>query len=188
MTVLKTAKKIGISGGMLSSAKDAEASLEREEAKGLENGLPEGHPLRNEAEKQKALLGDLSGLPPGHPLIRAMQDAKARYDQQQEQKVNEQANTAEVKKAQKVASDNARVKARRAEEEQSEKILASSKIINSGIDGALDEVRKLYKMMADNEEILNIDPLSRAKVGRLRRLLYASERGLSECKLSKVRA
>ena len=186
MTVLKIVKKIGISGGMLSSAKDAEASLALEEAKGLENGLPEGHPLRNEAEKQKALLGDLSGLPPGHPLIRAMQDAKARYDQQQEQKVEEQANASEVKKVQKVASDRARVAARRAEEDQAIKINVSAKVVNSGIDGALGEVRKIYKMLADNEEILNIDPLSRAKVGRLKRLLYASERGLSECKISKV--
>ena len=185
--MIKTVKKIGISGGMLSSAKDAEASLAREEAKGLENGLPEGHPLRNEAEKQKALLGDLSGLPPGHPLLRAMQAAKERYDQQQVQKDGEQADTTEAKKAQKIEADKARIAARQADEEKVEKLNNSAGMVNKGLDGALDSIRGLYKTMADNEEILNIDPLSRTKVSRLKRLLFAAERGLSECKIAKAR-
>lgn len=185
---MKTAKKIGLSGGMLSAAKDAEASLARQEAKDLEGGLPEGHPLRNEAEKQKALLGDLSGLPPGHPLLRAMQAAKDRYDQQQEQRAEEQDKTAEVKKAQKISEDKARQAARRVEEEKAEKWREAAKVVDSGLNGALGEVRKLYKHLADHEEILNMDPLSRAKAARLKRLLFAAERGLSECRITKARA
>ena len=185
---MKTAKKLGISGGMLSAAKDAEASLAMQEARDLEHGLPEGHPLRDEAEKQKAMMGDLSGLPPGHPLLRAMQQAKDRYDQQQNQRGEEQNRTAEVRKAQKVDTDQAVKEARRIEGEQAEKRVGAAKIINHGIEGTLSEIRKLYKTMADNEEILNIDPLCRAKVGRLKRLLFATERGLSDSRLAKVRA
>ena len=70
---VKTTKKLGISGGMLSAAKDAEASLARRDAEDLGNSLPEGHPLREEVERQKAMIGDLSGLPAGHPLLQALQ-------------------------------------------------------------------------------------------------------------------
>lgn len=184
---MKTAKKIGISGGMLAAAQDAESLLARQEVKDLENGLPEGHPLRDEAEKQKALLGDLSGLPAGHPLLKAMQDAKDRYEQQQSQRTVEQDKTAEVRKAQKVDEDKARVVARRREDELGEKHIAAVKHVETGINGTLGEVRKLYKTMADHEEILNMDPYSRAKVGRLKRLLFAAERGLSECRIAKAR-
>ena len=185
---MKTAKKIGISGVMLSAAQNAESSLARQEARDLEQGLPEGHPLRDEAERQKALVGDLGGLPPGHPLIRAMQAAKDRYDQLQSQKSEEQGKTAEVRKAQKVEADNAKREARRLEDERSEQWQGAAQQVNVGIGGTLGEVRKLYKTMSDNEEILNIDPLSRAKVGRLKRLLFAAERGLSELRITKARA
>lgn len=185
---MKTAKKIGVSGGMLSAAKDAEASLARQEAQELERGIPEGHPLRDEAEKQKALLGDLSGLPPGHPLLRAMQAARERYEQQQQQRTEEQDKTAVVRHAQKVDADKARREARRVEEEQAGQRLEAAKLVDAGIQGTLSEVRKLYKTMADSEQILNMDPLSRAKVGRLKRLLFAAERGLSECRIAKARA
>lgn len=185
---MKTAKKIGISGGMLSAAQDVEASLARQEVKDLEQGIPEGHPLREEAEKQKALLGDLSGLPPGHPLIKAMQDAKERYESQQTQRTVEQDKTKDVRKANKVDEDKARMAARKREDENSEKHRGAAKQVDDGINGALGEVRKLYKTMSDYEEILNIDPYSRAKVGRLKRLLFAAERGLGECRIAKVRA
>jgi hypothetical protein len=185
---MKTAKKMGISAGMLSAAKDVEASLARQESRDLEAGLPEGHPLRDEAEKQKALLGDLSGLPPGHPLLMAMQAAKDRYDQQQQQRTEEQTKTTEVRKAQKIDADEVKKKARRAEDEQIEKMTGAARQVNVCIDGTLSEIRKLYKMMSEHEEILNNDPISRARMGRLKRLLFATERGLSEGKLSKVRA
>jgi len=184
---VKIAKKLGVSGSMLSAAKDVEASLAREEARSLENGLPEGHPLRNEAEKQKAMLGDLSGLPPGHPLLRAMQAAKERYEQQI-QKDTEQKKTSVVRKAHRVDADVARREARRAEDERNERLNEAAGHINSGLAGALGEIKKLYKVMSDNEGILNIDPICRVKVGRLKRLLFAAERGLSESRLSKARA
>lgn len=183
---MKTAKKL--TGGILSAAKEAEATLARQEARDLENGLPEGHPLRDEVDKQKTLIGDLSGLPPGHPLLVAMQHAKERYEQQQVQRAEEQSNTTEVRKSQKIDDNKAKAEARRAEEEKSEKRVEAAKTINGGIDGTLSEIRKLYKMTADYEEILNIDPISRAKVGRLKRLLFAAERGLSDGRLPKVRA
>jgi outer membrane translocation and assembly module TamA len=185
---MKTAKKIGISGGMLAAVQGAEASLARQEAKDLEDGLPDGHPLKAEAERQKALLGDLSGLPAGHPLLRAMQEAKDRYEQQQEQRTVEQNKTAEVRKAQKVDVEKARMAARRKEDEQAEQHVGAAKQVDVGINGTLNEIRKLYKTMSDCEQILNNDPYSKVKVGRLKRILYATERGLGECRIAKVRA
>jgi hypothetical protein len=186
---MKTAKKIGmVSGGLLSAAQNAEASLARQEARNLESGIPDGHPLLEAADRQKALIGDLAGLPPGHPLLVAMQQARERYNQQQEQKTEEQGRTAEVRKANKIDADEARRKARILEDEQSERRVIAAKKVDSILDSTLGEVRKLYKTMAENEEILNIDPLSRAKVGKLKRLLFAAERGLSECRIAKARA
>lgn len=185
---MKTVKKLGVSGSLLSAVKNAEASLARQESRDLEHGLPEGHPLHEEVEKQKAALGDLSGLPPGHPLLISMQAAKERFDHQQSQKDKEQKKTAEVRKAQDVAADRIKKASRRAEEEQNEQLVGVAKQINGGIDGTLSEVRRLYKVMADNEEILNIDHVSRAKAGRLKRLLFAVERGISECRIVKARA
>jgi hypothetical protein len=184
---IKTVKKLGVSGVMLSAAKDAEASLAREESRSLEQGLPEGHPLRNEAEKQKAMLGDLSGLPPGHPLLRAMQAAKERYEQQQNQKEDEQKKTSVVRKAHRVDADEARREARRVEDERNERLVEAANHVNAGLAGALGEIKKLYKVMSDHEGILNNDPLCRVKVGRLKRLLFAAERGFSESRLSKAR-
>jgi len=184
---VKTTKKLGISGGMLSAAKDAEASLARRDAEDLGNSLPEGHPLREEVERQKALIGDLSGLPAGHPLLQALQAAKNRFDQQQEQRAKEQNKTAEVRKAQGESREDARKKAR-AEEEQTKQWMEASARVNAGLKEALEAIRVLYKVLADNEEILNIEPLSRAKVGRMKRLLYATERGLSDGRIVRARA
>jgi len=186
---MKTARKIGLSSvGMLSAVRNAEASLARREAVDLENGLPEGHPLRNDLDKQKALIGDLSDLPPGHPLLLQMQAAKERYDQLAKQRTEEQGKTREVRNAKKIDADKARREARRMEEEYAANMMVASKQINSGIDNALNGVRSLYKVMSEHEELLNKDPLCRSRVVRLKRILFASEKGLSECRLAQLRA
>ena len=183
---MKTAKKMGVNGAMLSSVKDMEASLARRDAEDLEKGLPEGHPLRDEVNKQKALLGDLSGLPPGHPLMMAMQAAKDRYDQQQAQRTVEQTNTAEVRRATKIDADKEKRATRIADDEKELKRRDAAKQVNSGIEGTLGTVKELYRVLSQHEELLNIDPLSRARASRLKRLLFAAERGLSECRISRV--
>jgi len=183
---MKTAKKIGVSGAMLSSVKDIEASLARRDSEDLERGLPEGHPLREEVNKQKALLGDLSSLPPGHPLILAMQAAKDRYEQQQTQRTEEQTHAADVRKATKVDADKVRRAARVAEDDQKIKRQDAAKQVNSCIEGTLGTVKELYRVLSQHEELLNMEPLSRARAGRLKRLLFAAERGLSECRISRA--
>lgn len=186
---MKTVKKIGItSGGMVSAAASAEASMARQEARDLIRGIPEGHPLRNDAEKQQALLGDLSGLPPGHPMLIELQAAKERYEQRQAQKEKEQNHTAEMRKAKQILDDKAKREARRKEDEQNEAMMAAAKKVDTALTEMLVEVKKLWGMVAESEEILNIDPISRTKIGKLKRLLFASERGLSECRITKVRA
>jgi hypothetical protein len=185
--IMKKIRKLGLSFDTLKAAKDVEASLAKEASKGISDGLPDGHPLKNEAERLKMMMGDLSGLPEGHPLIRTMQAAKERFDQQQAQKEEEQKNASENNKSAKTETDRVRQVSRRAEEDKNTKMNEAIGLVNKGLEGTLEEVRKLYKTMADNEENLNIDPLSRAKVNRLRRFLFAAERGLSECKIVKVR-
>lgn len=183
---MKMVKKIGLSSvGLLSAARNAEESLARHEAKELEDSLPQGHPLKGELDKQKALVGD---LPPGHPLLLQIQAAKERYDQLQEQKTKEQDKTREVRKAKKIDADKAQRAMRRAEEEMNESLNQASRQIDNVLDDTLNDVRRMYKVVSEHEELLNKDPLCRSKVGRLKRILFASERGLSECRLAKVRA
>ena len=98
----KVLKKI--TGNMLNRIKAFDESIARQEARSLEDVLPDGHPLKEEVEKQKALLGgDLQGLPPGHPLLVRLQAAKENYDRNkvQEESQGMQDKAVELKKAKK---------------------------------------------------------------------------------------
>ena len=185
---MKKVKKIGmVSGSLLSAAKDAEASLAREESRELEMSIPEGHPLRNEAERQKTLIGDLGGLPPGHPFLLELQKAKDHYDQQQNKREIEQERSSETRKIKKIETIRENREARRLEDDALEERTRTAKRVDSGVNSILSNFRILYKTVSESEEILNKDPLCRAKIVRLKRLLIAIERGLSESKIYKVR-
>jgi len=178
-------EKMKISGQMLTNAKKAEEVLAREAAKRLEDALPPDHPLRVEVEKQKSLMGgDLSGLPPGHPLLRALEVAKNRYEEKKDvEKVD--AARPEPRKAKKVDPNAARIEARRAEEEETDRRRAVAGEVNRRIEAVVDDAKELFKFVASNAEILNTEPFSMAKMARLRRMLSATERGVSECKLAR---
>lgn len=178
--------KMKISGQMLTNAKKAEEVLAREAAKKLEDALPPDHPLRAEVERQKALMGgDLSGLPPGHPLLRALEVAKKRYDEKQAVAQTKEEARTEPRKAKKVDPDAANREARRLEDEETDHRRAVSGEVNRRIGDVVNGVKELFKFVADNEEILNMEPFSRAKMARLKRMLFAAERGVSECKLAR---
>ena len=186
----KVLKKI--TGNMLNRVKAFEESLVREEARSLENVLPEGHPLKEEIEKQKALLGgDLSGLPPGHPLLVRLQAAKEAYERGkvQEESQGMQDKAVELKKAKKLedikSANESRIK-RTEEHEFAEEYGESARNVNKGLDEVHVSVRGLWKALEENEENLNKNPLNRGRVMRLKRLLSAVERGLSESRFSKV--
>jgi len=180
--------KEGVSAKILSGARAAENSLAREEMRELEESLPEGHPLHDEIEKKKAEMGgDLSGLPPGHPLYRMLRDAKARYDEDIAEETEEaQAKAREVKKAKKVDREKARRERIAREEEQSDKRRTAASAVNKEIANTLESVKSLYEALAEHEEIFNMEPISRARSLRLKRLLYALERGLSESRLGRA--
>ena len=180
-------EKIKISGKMLSAAKDAEMILAREESRGLENILPEGHPLKEEVDKQKALLGgDLSGLPPGHPLLLALETAKRNIESQNAFDIERQKARTEVKKAQKIDPNAAKREARRQEDDITDRRREAAKSINDSIESVLKDVRELFGELSANEELLNTEPFSRAKAARLRRLLFAAERGISDCRIVRI--
>ena len=186
----KVLKKI--TGNMLNRIKAFDESIARQEARSLEDVLPDGHPLKEEVEKQKALLGgDLQGLPPGHPLLVRLQAAKENYDRNkvQEESQGMQDKAVELKKAKKIEdikrANEGRVK-RAEEHEFAEEYSISARNINKGLDDVHESVRGLWTAMEENEENLNKNPLNRGRVLRLKRLLSAVERGLSESRFSKV--
>jgi len=177
-----------ISGKLLAGAQAAESSLARSQYDELEAALPEGHPLQEQVEKYKAELGgDLSGLPENHPLILQMKAAKERYDADIAEETEEAQDKAkEVKKAKKLDREKARKDRLAQEDEQDRLRKGAATEVNQQIDNVLDSIRGMYKVLADHEENLNIHPISRARCLRLKRMLVAVERGLSESRMSKV--
>ena len=176
-------KKVDVS--MLSGIKDAERSLEKEEVRRLEDAIPDGHILKDEVNRQKALMGDIADLPPGHPLIRMLMEAKERYDTQDERE-EAQTKTAEVRKAKRIEKDKQQ---RERETERVEKERArrsSAKSLNSKIESLLGNIRSSYEEISATEEVLNEEPSCKAKVLKLKRLLFAVERGISECRITRV--
>ena len=179
-------KKV-IKGRLLDRVKAAEDSLAKQEAKKLETALPEGHPLRAEVERQKAILGgDLSGLPPGHPLLRALQMARETYERNQEEIVVSESDgeRTEPRKARRLDEAAAR-KQRNAEEDDLTRKREAAKVVNDGVDRILLSVRSLWKNLATSEQTLMAEPTSRAKILRMKQMLMAVERRFSETRLSR---
>lgn len=182
--------KVKISGTMIANARKAEEVLARQQVKNLDEFLPEGHPLKEEAARQKSMLGgDLNGLPPGHPLLRALEAAKRNYEakkaEENRDKGPDQSAMTGPRKAKRPDKDATRKVARRQEDEMSDKRRAAAMRVNKGIERVLEAVRELRMEVSESEEILNNEPFSRTKTSRLKRLVFAAERGVSECRIAR---
>lgn len=177
-----------ISGKLLAGAQIAESSLARGEYSELENALPEGHPLLEQVEKYKSEMGgDLSGLPKDHPLILQMKAAEERYSADIAEETEEaQDRTKEIKRAKKVDRDKIRRQRLNDEDEQDQMCKGAITAVNQEMGNVLDSIKGMYKVLADHEENLNIHPISRARCARLKRMLVAVERGLSEGRMGRV--
>ena len=180
-----------ISGKMLDQAKTAEGFLAKEEARRMEDSLPKDHPLMPEIEKTKAALGgDLGGLPPGHPLLRAMEAAKRNFDAKKAVETDKENVRSDVKRVKKLDVEKARQDAKRVarnqEENAHQKKREAAGQVNKRIDVLLGEAKGLMRIVAENEEALGMDPFSRLKVEKLRRILFATERGVSECRIARI--
>ena len=179
----KDKKKVDVN--LLTGIKEAEKSLAKEEVRHLEDSVPDGHVLKDELEKQKALLGDISDLPPGHPLVKMLLEAKERYETKDERE-DAQSKAKEVRQAKKIDAEKAKREreAQRLEAEENRKKAAKS--LNMGMDSTLGSVRELYERVAESEKVLSDDAYAKARVLKLKRLLFALERGISECKIARV--
>ena len=181
-----------VKGTLLGRVKAAEDSLARAAAKNLETVLPEGHPLKAEVERQKAVLGgDLSGLPPGHPLLRALEAAKSAYEQEQpvidideaqKQPVADQ----KIKKVKKVADAQAHRHERLVQDDEQGVRHRAAKEVNHSLEVLLVDIRKAWQVSGENEAILSTDMYSRRKLVRIRGLLAAVERGLADSRISRI--
>lgn len=176
-------KKVDVN--LISSVKQAEKSLAQEEARRLEDAVPDGHILKDEVDKQKALLGDLADLPPGHPLLKMLTEAKERFETA-DQREDEQSKTREVRQAKRIEADQQRREreAKRLEAQENRHKVAKS--VNKTMDALMGEVRSSYVVLASAEEVLAEEPICKTKMLKLKRLLYAMERGISECKITRV--
>lgn len=184
-------KKAVVKGNLLNRVKAAEETLAKEEAKVLEGVLPEGHPLKEEVERQKAILGgDLRGLPPGHPLLKMLQASKEAYDRAQAEGSGAEGGPEneelKVKKAKKVDDVKARRDRIAQEEAVTEEKLGAIKVVNKHLDDVLGSIRAAWQALAENEDVLAANMLNRRRVVKVKGLLMAVERGLLENRLSRI--
>lgn len=177
-----------VGAGLLSSVRAAESTLKREEVRELVASLPEGHPLEDEVERVKAEVGgDLSELPDGHPLIQELKAAKERYEQSiADDTGKSQERAREVRQAKKLDRAESRRKEIIEDEERASELRLAATDVNKGIDSALISVRGLYETVARHQDVLGKHRMNAARTERLRRLLYAFERGVSESKMGRV--
>lgn len=176
-------KKVDVN--MLSGIKEAERSLKKEAVRKLEDAVPDGHILKDEVDRQKALMGDIADLPPGHPLVRMLVEAKERYETKDERE-DAQTKTSEVRKAKKIEKDRER-RERESQRIETEKVRKeAAKSLNAKMDVLTDTVRSAYEEVSGAEAILSEEPVCKAKVMKLKRLLFALERGVSECRITRV--
>jgi len=178
-------KKIGID--TLSHAKAAESTLRREEIRGLTEAIPPGHPLEEEvAQAQAAMNGDLDGLPDNHPLMLELRAAKERYSQEGvEEAADEQKEAREIRQANKVDRNRLKRDQRDKEDTASREQRVASETVNADVMVTLASVKNLYETLGKNEGVLSRHRMNATRVLRLKRLLTAIERGLSDIKMSR---
>jgi len=180
-----------MSAKMVAGAKAAEESLARDAARQTEEKLPEGHPLRQASENRRE-GGDLDGLPPGHPMRRAMEEAAERNHEQQmdaelaEETDESQEKARKVRKAKKLDKQKAQRERIAHEVEVQEECQRAAKDVNKAIDDSLSTMRELYKLLAENEDIFGRNAFCSVRAMKLKRLLQAVERGLFDCRMTRV--
>ncbi len=192
MTDVKVKKMMRLDANMLGRLKEAEQSLASEKSRELEDSIPDGHPLKVEIDKQKAVLGgDLSGLPPGHPLLRALETAKETYEvrvaeekKPQTEKPKEDAE--KMRKAKRLDEVKARRERWDTERKINDEVNEASSEVNTQMDEVIASVNNMWKVVEKHEEALNQTPVGRVKVLRIKRVLFATKRALSETRIGKA--
>lgn len=184
-----------MNGQMIASIKAAEDMLAREHTKQQQvdaqkvlESLPEDHPIIAEFNSNPALAQDLGNLPPGHPLLRALMDAKRRYEEQIAAETQEtQEKTSERRHEGRAKQREAEAKRRAEEEADRQERVMAGKTLNDQIIRATGQLESLYQSMQDLSPTLENDPYCRVKMKKLERLLVACKRGFDECKISTTR-
>jgi uncharacterized protein YdaT len=140
------------------------------------------------AEQQKS---ELDELPRTHPLRIAIEQAKERYETEQQVAAEgkRDAEVRQLRKAKKAKEQAKKEKQQREADRQKRVASAEEKVdeLNESIDAVALSVRRLAKLMDDAMPVMKDFPVMRVKATRLGRLLVAVHRGLEESKFSKQR-
>ena len=174
----------------LSGLKAAEAELAKQERrKNLDSSfLPEGHPLKEVAEKE-AQAAEETGmdLPPGHPLLETLTAAKARYKEGQEilAQRDEQVKTRRARRVDKKRTEQAK---RDKEEEENQEKRDAVKAVNSAMNDAMAAVGRVSEVLEKHKDVLSRNPYTGMMAGRIERIVTASVRGLSDMRMNSVRS
>ena len=177
----------------ISGAMAAEAALAKQEAEELEaaiDELPEDHPLKLEAARQRqAMGGDLAGLPATHPLRAAMEEARLRYEAgeaeaEAEAEAQSEQEQIKIRRAKKLDAKKAAAAQRRREEEKEERLRTATKSINASMTETVDALKRLNDNIMASQEDFAGDRYAMMKLERLNRVVVAAMRGIHESKLN----
>jgi len=164
----------------------AEGMLAREEDDEMDSTLDlldDEHPLKQEALRAKAALGDLASLPPNHPLRVAIEEARMNWESAQEMQVPE-GDPVEVRRAKKIDARKAKVVERRKEEDNEHRLRTAATLFNSSLVETMDSVRRLQENLSAAMDDLADYRYATMKLARLERMLLATERGLIESRIT----
>ena len=160
--------------------------------------IPKDSPLGREVEAQKkALGGDLDGLPPGHPLIKMIEEAKKRFEQQENER-NSVPTESSSKKASVIRNGEAVPAGMRkispvnrtaasAEDREGARVVAAHKV-NRAIEKADEVLLALMREITDNEDIINTEHVGKMKLYRLKRMVDAMRRLFGDSRIPGARA
>jgi hypothetical protein len=178
-----------LSADFLKKAIEAEVNLAKKDSQWRDetvDQLSDDNPIKQEANKQKMLLGDLAGLPPNHPLVLALEDARERYEHKKtyEENLRTESEKINIRRAKRLDDKKSRIEARRYEEEDASRKRNAAKTYNSSIKEAIDVIHRLRDNVKAVKGEFENNKYSMMKVVRLEKLLDAAERGFVESSIN----
>lgn len=168
----------------------AESALAQEDSRKLDEAmesLPDEQKM--EARGLKAMLGDAANIPEGHPIRVAIEEARLRFEADEELKKEEknfeaQHSDKEIKKAKKLDARKAERERRDRSEQNNGRIRSAAKMVNSSMAEAIDSLRRLSDNIEASREDFSKDRYAQMKLERLNRVVSATMRGIAESKIN----
>jgi len=141
---------------------------------------------KKQKEERVAELGELAELPNGHPAVRALREAKIRYEERKAKEYvvrEKKEKRIEIKKARKITPKEKRDAARKSGEREQE-LTRKVDLLNDHLTDCVKHIDGVMEKVMDTHKELGEIPYLDVKITRLERLLQATRRGLLDARVN----